>query len=216
MATTNKERVGQALELLEDGLGPFVERQFMNAYGEEAHARAGQFRGPEHRLANTPVTQWDAYPLLKLMKDTWHDVFRNVLSPEDRNLVHELYGQRNKWAHQKSSSFSSDDAYRALDSVSRLLGAIAAPQTVEAENMKTELGRLIYAQPIHSEKNKAEDKDYSCPIPGCQKVFNGSRGGWDAHIASPKKHPEWHPEIDDPRDRKARFKTEFSSWFTRD
>ena len=215
MILNNKERVGKALELLEDGLGPFVERQLMNAYGEEAHSRAGQFRGPEHRLANTPVTQWDAYPLLKLMKETWHDVFRNVLSPEDRNLVHELYGQRNKWAHQKSSSFSSGDAYRALDSVSRLLGAIAAPQASEAENMKAELGRLIYAQPVRSEKYKAGGKEYPCPIPGCQKVFSGSRGGWDAHIASLEKHPKWHPEIDDPYDRKARFKTEFSGWFTR-
>ena len=129
--------------------------------------------------------------------------------------MHELYGQRNKWAHQKSSSFSSGDAYRALDSVSRLLGAIAAPQASEAENMKAELGRLIYAQPLRSEKYKAGGKEYPCPIPGCQKVFSGSRGGWDAHIVSLEKHPKWHPEIDDPRERKARFKTEFSGWFTR-
>ena len=79
--------------------------------------------------------------------------------------------------------------------------------------MKSELGRLLYAQPLRSEKNKAEDKEYPCPIPGCPKVFSGSRGGWDAHIASLKKHPEWHPEIDDPYERKARFKAEFSGWF---
>lgn len=54
MILNNKEYVGKALELLEDGLGPFVERQIMNAYGEGAHSRVRQFLGPEHRLANTP------------------------------------------------------------------------------------------------------------------------------------------------------------------
>ena len=82
--------------------------------------------------------------------------------------------------------------------------------------MKSELGRLIYAQPVRSEKNKAGGNEYPCPILRCQKVFRDSRGGWDAHIASPKKHPEWHPEIDDPEGRKARFKAEFTGWFTKD
>ena len=207
MVTTNNERVGKALELLRAGLGPFV----------EAHSRSEQFRGSKPWQANTSVTQWDAYKLLDSMKGNWYHIFSNVLGPTDKNLVHELLEQRNNWAHPThQNSFSIDDAYRVLDSTARLLTAVKAPQAAEAENMKAELGRLIYAQPMRSEKNKAEDKDYSCPISGCQKVFNGSRGGWDAHVASPKKHPEWHPEIDDPRDRKARFKTEFSSWFTRD
>ncbi len=148
------------------------------------------------------------------MKDTWHDVFRNVLSPADKTLVHELYDQPNNWAHPThQNSFSIDDAYRVLDSTARLLTAVKAPQVAEAENMKSELGRLIYAQPMRSEKNKAGGKEYSCPIPGCQKVFRDSRGGWDAHIASLKKHPEWHPEIDDLYERKALFKAEFSDWF---
>ncbi len=41
MVTTNNERVGKALELLRAGLGPFVERELMNAYGAEAHSQAG-------------------------------------------------------------------------------------------------------------------------------------------------------------------------------
>jgi len=144
-------------------------------------------------------------------------VLRNGLTKENLNLVHELIEQRNNWAHPtQQNSFSIDDAYRMLDSTARLLTAVKAPQTAEAENMKSELGRLIYAQPMRSEKNKAEDKEYPCPIPGCQKVFNGSRGGWDAHSGSLKKHPEWHPEIDDPEGRKARFRAEFADWFTRD
>jgi len=38
MAVSNHERVGKALELLKAGLGPFVEREFQNTYGERAKA----------------------------------------------------------------------------------------------------------------------------------------------------------------------------------
>ena len=199
MPPTNRERVDKALDLLKNGLGPFVERKFANVYGARAQSEA----------ANLRVAQRDVAKLLKLMKDD--TILRNGLSKESLNLVFELIEHRNKWAHQES--FSIDDAYHVLDSTVRLLTTVKAPQAVEVKNMKTELGRLIYAQPMCSEKDRAEDKDYSCPIPGCQKVFNDSRGGWDAHVASPKKHPEWHPKIDDPYERKARFRAEFPSWF---
>jgi hypothetical protein len=36
MAITNHERVGKALELLKAGLGPFVERELLNAYPKHA------------------------------------------------------------------------------------------------------------------------------------------------------------------------------------
>ena len=42
----------------------------------------------------------------------------------ERNYVRELIDARNRWAHQEP--FSSDDAYRALDSAERLLQAISA------------------------------------------------------------------------------------------
>ena len=201
MPPTNRERVDKALDLLKDGLGPFVERKFANVYGASAQSEA----------ANLRVAQRDVAKLLKLMKDD--TILRNGLSKESLSLVFELIEHRNKWAHQ--GSFSIDDAYRVLDSTVRLLTAVKAPQAAEAENMKLELGQLIYAQPVRSEKYKTGGKEIPCPLPGCQKVFRDSRGGWDAHIASPKKHPEWHPEIDDPEGRKARFKAEFADWFTR-
>ena len=199
MPPTNRERVDEALGLLKDGLGPFVERKFANVYGARAQSEA----------VNLRVAQRDVAKLLKFMKDA--SILRNGLSKESLNLVFELIEHRNKWAHQES--FSIDDAYRVLDSTARLLRAVSAPQATEVEKMKTEIGRLIYDQPVHGERYKAGSKEYPCPIPGCQKIFRDSRGGWDAHIASPKKHPEWHPEIDDSQGRKAQFKTEFSGWF---
>ena len=56
---------------------------------------------------------------------------------------------------------------------------------------------------------------YPCPIPQCGKVFRGSRGGWDAHVASPAKHPAWHPDVVDGEKLKDLFKREYSDWFDR-
>ncbi len=58
-----------------------------------------------------------------------------------------------------------------------------------------------------------ETRTYSCPIPGCNHLFKNSRGGWDAHIASLKRHPDWHPDITDEHERKKRFKATFPEWF---
>jgi len=54
---------------------------------------------------------------------------------------------------------------------------------------------------------------FHCPIPGCSMEFLGSRGGWDGHVLSLRTHPEWHPEVDDPEERKRLFKEEYGTWF---
>src|SRR5687768_7069010 len=118
MAITNHERVGKALELLKAGLAPFVEREFRGLHKEKALEEAQRYMYSERLDANRPFEAWDAAVLLKLMWEAWNDVFRRTLGQAERTLVSELRGVRNKWAHQEP--FSTDDAYRALDSASRL------------------------------------------------------------------------------------------------
>ena len=113
MAITNHERVGKGLELLKSGLGSFVDREFKSAYKDRAAAEASRFMGEDRLNTKRPVADWDAAALLKLMWDSWNDVFRKTLGPAERSLLSELRDHRNKWAHQQT--FSSDDAYRALE-----------------------------------------------------------------------------------------------------
>src|SRR6266581_6323122 len=152
MATTNHDRVGKALELLKAGLGPFVERELQSAYKDRAQAQAAVFLGEDRLQAKKPVGEWDVAALLKLTWDSWNDVFRRVLGPAERSLLSELRDHRNKWAHQEP--FSSDDAYRALDSAGRLLTAVSAPQSDEIEKAKTELLRLRFDEQVRGEKRK--------------------------------------------------------------
>ena len=56
-------------------------------------------------------------------------------------------------------------------------------------------------------------RQYPCPIDGCDHVFKGGRGGWDAHVASPNTHPDWHPHITDQSERKWLFRHTYADWF---
>ena len=54
---------------------------------------------------------------------------------------------------------------------------------------------------------------YRCPIPGCEKMIVGSRGGWDGHVGTLRKHPYWQPEVTEPEQRRRLFRREFGDWF---
>ncbi len=153
MAITNHERVGKAMELLKAGLAPFVERELENEYKGKARAEANRFMGADRLLVNRPLADWDAAALLKLMWAAWNSVFRKPLGHAERSLVSELRNHRNQWAHQQS--FSSDDAYRALDSAGRLLSAVSAPEAAEVDKMKMELLRLRFDEQVRGEKRKS-------------------------------------------------------------
>ena len=152
MAITNHERVGKAMDLLKQGLSPFVDREIKSLYKDKALAEATRFLGEDRLLSKKGIVEWDAAALLKLMWEAWNDVFRRTLGPAERSLVNELRDLRNKWAHQES--FSSDDAYRALDSSGRLLTAVSAPQAAEIERMKMELLRLRFDEQVRSETRR--------------------------------------------------------------
>ena len=153
MAITNHDRVGKAMELLKGGLGPFVEREFRSKYQDQTSAEAARLLGDDRLNARKPILALDAAALLKVMWESWNDVFRQILGPAERSLISELRDHRNKWAHQET--FSGDDAYRALDSAGRLLTAVSAPQADDIEKMKTELLRIRFDEQARSEKRKS-------------------------------------------------------------
>ena len=170
MAITNQERVGKALELLKAGLGPFVEREVQDKIkaGGVHMDTVRRFVDDPH-LTDKPIDQWDVAALLKLMWETWNDVFRNVLGRAERSLVSEIRDQRNKWAHQ--DSFSSDDADRTLDSIARLLTAVSASQADEVNRMKMELRRLIFEEQARSERRRGAGNTVESQTTGSLKPW---------------------------------------------
>jgi predicted AAA+ superfamily ATPase len=110
----------------------------------------------DHQVAalNREGGRIDTQLLLTILWDYWNAVFKNVLGPAERSLVSELRGVRNQWAHQEP--FSTDDAYRALDSMQRLLNAVSANQQAsEIEKQKHDLLRLRFENQTRQETRKA-------------------------------------------------------------
>ncbi|MFN0150829.1 MAG: Swt1 family HEPN domain-containing protein [bacterium] len=155
MAVSNHERVGKALDLLKDGLAPFVEREMKAQYEQLWFEQFKEALTPQQLsfIGTEDDPAWDAAIVLKVLWDQWNAVFRKPLGQAERTLVSELREVRNRWAHQ--TPFSTDDAYRALDSAARLLSAVSAPQAEDIEKMKMELLRLRFDEQVRGEKRKS-------------------------------------------------------------
>lgn len=153
MAITNHERVGKALEIFRIGIAPYVEREVKSAVQSGALSTQvvkGFLDDP--MLADKSIGEYDVSALMKLMWDSWNDVFKRTLSFAQRSLVSEVRTFRNDWAHQRP--FSSDDTDRALDSMERLLTAVSAAEAEEVRKLKLELRRLVTDEQVRGERRK--------------------------------------------------------------
>src|SRR5439155_22992766 len=169
MAMTNHERIGKAMEYLKEGLQPFVERemkaQHAQRWFEEARVSVSDSQANLFGTAKEP--HWDVASILAVMWNQWNIVFKKTLGQSERTLVSELRDVRNRWAHQ--NPFSTDDAYRALDSAGRLLTAVLAPQSDEIAQMKTELLRVRFDDAARGESRSAASTTVENQIPGGRK-----------------------------------------------
>jgi len=169
MATTNYERVGKTMELLRQGLQPFVERELQAQHGKYWVTKVTAGWHNELTWADDETPHLDIAALLKLMWDQWNDVFRKTLGFSERSLVSELRDHRNKWAHQEP--FSTNDAQRVLDSAARLLTAISSPQAEEVERMRMELMRVFFDEQVRSERRKSVNTTIESVVTGGLKPW---------------------------------------------
>ncbi|MGA1285184.1 MAG: Swt1 family HEPN domain-containing protein, partial [Prochlorothrix sp.] len=153
MAITNHERVGRALKLLQEGLLPYFDREMKAKYGTQWCLRAATILDTDSTKAQKMVLE-DLHSLLRVMSIEWKAVFGNTLGKADRNLLEECREIRNAWAH--NSTCSGEDTYRALDSVTRFLTAISAPQAETIAKQKQELLRQRFEeQARHAQRRVA-------------------------------------------------------------
>ena len=96
MATTNRERVGTALDLLREGLGLFVKQEVQRASRELPLDRL-KWMVDDPILRDKSIEKWDVSPILKLMNDAWFQLFHDTLGHSGRSLASELRECRNKW-----------------------------------------------------------------------------------------------------------------------
>ncbi|TVR19705.1 MAG: ATP-binding protein [Anaerolineaceae bacterium] len=150
MAKSNRDRIGDIIDALKAGLGPFVLREYKFYYKGSRYLQeveltlnSKSYSPPHLPDAETALREVDAYGWLTLMIRQWHDVFRSKLGHSERSYVGELLQARNDWAHQ--GAFTNDQAYRVADTAARLLQAIGAPKEAQiAQDIAQELLRLRF------------------------------------------------------------------------
>src|SRR6184192_3044407 len=171
MALSNHERVGKAMDLLKDGLRPFVEREMKAQHKQLWFEQAkSAVRDSQANLFGTEdKPRWDVAATLAVMWNQWNLVFRKTLGQAERSLVSELRDVRNRWAHQ--NTFSSDDTDRALDSAQRLLTAVSAGEADEVGRMKMELRRLIFEEQGRTERRRSTGTAIESPVTGALKPW---------------------------------------------
>jgi hypothetical protein len=145
MATSNRDRVGRAIELLAEGLGPFVEQHMAAAapagtdWLDVLAARDGGKHGPPKTLSRT-----DPALLLRVLTEDWR-VFKDHLSRVQQSFATEMRDTRNRWAH--NDAFSTEDTARALDTAERLLTATGATQQAdEVRRLRLDHQRVAFEQ----------------------------------------------------------------------
>lgn len=155
MAISNAERIGKCLELLNQGVAPYVERELKRNLGKDWKSLVqGTLR--EHNIAGwkDEVSLWDTQLLLQVMINFWKAGFESTLGKNGRNMVGELVDIRNRWAHQKP--FNTADALRALDTVQRLLNAISNENAQEVEKHHYEVMRNRFEDQTRQESKKLD------------------------------------------------------------
>lgn len=169
MAMNNNERVGNALNFLCQKLYPYVEEKMQKVYGDRWQTKAqnclANNKVPKRKKINDILPE-DISLLLSVISKQWDDVFKRHLTSFENGLVTELIEVRNNWAH--NSLFSTEDTYRALGSIAKLLKAISASEAdiKEVEKQKQEVMRLL-AQ----EENPHETKSSSAEESRCRAIL---------------------------------------------
>ena len=141
MALTNTQRVQRAMQLLCEGLSPFVDSRLNQTLGEQWPALVS-----DKGRAAPANARADTHFLLTAMNHTWREAgFEDTLGHAGRSWVSELLEARSRWEHNEA--FSSDQTYRALDTAQLLLNAVGSGAlAAEIDPLRQELLRSRFAE----------------------------------------------------------------------
>ncbi|WP_419906233.1 DUF499 domain-containing protein [Hoeflea sp.] len=152
MAKSTRQHVFDGMELLPEGLTPFVEKRLESAlkghWQVELTDRVQGLRATADGGIN-----WDQQGLLKTMMFLWKEAFGTALGHQERSYVSELLEVRNRLSHNET--FTYDDAERALDTMRRLLEAVSAREIAERiGHARDTVLRVKYAELARNEERR--------------------------------------------------------------
>ena len=157
---TNKERVGRVLDLVAEGLGPWMIALLHAKHGDEWEAQVGRTAGLTGRDA-TP-NQSDVAYLFWVFDKQWHSVFKDHLSFEDKRTASALWDARKEWAN--GERISSERTERVLMDGEHILRSIGAVrQADKVDEMRREFRRIMFEED-QKRLQRAQEKALSVQV----------------------------------------------------
>ncbi len=128
MVQENYERVTRGLRLVQEALAPVVHRELAARLGGKWWTDGVLPVLSDIQRSNLPssgqtkelTAQLDVAALIQVLNRNW-EIFGAKLSRDDRTYLNELASTRNRWAHAGGADTPAEDAFRALDTMARLL-----------------------------------------------------------------------------------------------
>ena len=158
---TNKERVGRVLDLVAEGLGPWMVNAFTTQYGNDWEPEIGRTAGLTGSRDASPNQSDPAY-LFWAFDKQWHTLFKGQLSFEDKRAVSALWDARKEWAH--GERISSTRTERVLMDGEHLLRSIGAvEQASQIDEMRREFRRLMFEED-QTRLQRAQEKALSVQL----------------------------------------------------
>ncbi|MGN9233944.1 DUF499 domain-containing protein [Atopobiaceae bacterium HCP3S3_D6] len=136
----NNSLIGSAFDAMRPTLGAFIMREMIRNYhdswweeGVMAHLYEDQRRdvAADSTDDTVRIDSLDILLMLRLIVQSWKDVFRPVMDRRSQSWVRELIDTRNTWAHRTGDGFSDEETTRALDTMALLMDQID-PETAVA------------------------------------------------------------------------------------
>lgn len=157
ITTDNNTLIESAFNAMRPTLGAFIMREMIRNYhdawwgeGVLGHLYEDQRRdvaGPGITDDTARIDSLDILLMLRLIVQSWKDVFRPVMDRRSQSWARELIDTRNSWAHRTADGFSDDDTDRALDTMARLMDQIDPETAVAIRDLRRELMTPVEAVP---------------------------------------------------------------------
>ena len=216
----NYQRVTEGLRTLTAVLAPYVAQELRAELEGEWWSRGVLGVLHENQRRDLPaagnddalIAKLDAARCLRIMDVRWNDLFRQKLSREHRTWVKELIATRNKWAHPELLDMADEDAWRALDTMTRLVEQIDAEATEHLRGLARTV-RYGTAGPSTSaaEAAPAEATNVAAGPARRERAASGVLAAVSRHGLRPwKEVARPHPDVSAGRYRQAEFAADLS------
>ncbi len=203
----NTEFVQRGFDILHPLLAGYIGQELYVTYGNRwwYEVREGYLSDQARDLPDKGeygdlVDSLDIANCLRIFDRCWNDIFRKKLSIDYRTWARELMGVRNKIAHIGGKDYPTDDATRALDTMSRLCGAF---DDEGAEEIRALYRTLMYGSAEGSAAVKSVDE--VMPEDFVKKSTSEGVITRESRLPSWRTIMEPHPDVAKGRYRNAEF-----------